>query len=408
MKTKTQLLQKCAELGISEDETRYLSSQSLMDLLRDKLCDIKNLPPQIDVMLCQNSQRYWDWNDPQPQYGTFMVMRFWQNPHIYIEEKLDEVRVKIHFTPTGIRVTSRHRSDVDFAFVEKTANFPWLQELYILLTTSGVYSSLQGITLDGGLLMPVNIQLPDGSCTISTRQASVSVANSSPEVAIDIQERYGPVQFCIYDIIERFTTYQARRAKVNIIHDVLRTHSSELYGRKQEQLYEIWRRPRSIEGNAAAAEKQLFYQQIIDTGGEGVIFKDKDSLYYPGVRSSEQHKLKPLHEIDCFVVDWKPGNVGSEHENLVGALIFGIWPAGRWDGTDPIAIATVSGFSDAFRRDITSEKGALKAEWYGRVATLRYEAKTKNGKLSHAILHEWRNDKTALECMGYELEHKVQ
>ena len=170
-------------------------------------------------------------------------------------------------------------------------------------------------------------------------------------------------------------------------------------------------------------EKVKFYQDIVSRGGEGCVLKDLIAPYMSGKRDKVWVKAKRsvsgsfLEEkagdtIDAFVIGYKRGNEGTNIENYVGALDFGIYlldDEGNYImddmGITPLVhhIATISGLTLEEREQMTEigpdKLPRLKKEWYNRVAEIDgQDVSSKNLRLSHALLKRWRIDKNASDC----------
>lgn len=167
--------------------------------------------------------------------------------------------------------------------------------------------------------------------------------------------------------------------------------------------------------------KTKFYQDIVSKGGEGCVIKDLNSVYV-GKREKTWVKAKRsvsgsiLEEqmgdnIDAFIIGYKRGNVGTNIENYIGALDFGIYlldDEGNYITDDmgiPVVhhIATVSGLTLEERQRMTEigPDGAprLKKEFYNKVAEIDgQDVSSKNLRLSHSLIKRWRMDKNADDC----------
>ena len=165
-----------------------------------------------------------------------------------------------------------------------------------------------------------------------------------------------------------------------------------------------------------------FYNQVVSTGGEGLVVKDLDSLYdLKGKRAGEWIKIKrnvtdSLLEaklgdtLDAFVIGYTRGN--GRNENLVGSIIFGIYLLDtnnqiilNEDGIPYIhEIAQVGGLDDALRNAISvyipeTNEVKLRPDVYGKVAEVSgQDVSSKQLRLVHPILVQWRMDKSPQNC----------
>lgn len=171
----------------------------------------------------------------------------------------------------------------------------------------------------------------------------------------------------------------------------------------------------------AKVDKIKFYQDIVAKGGEGCVIKDLNSSYI-GRREKTWVKAKRsvsgsiLEEqagdtIDAFIIGYKPGNKGTNIEQYVGALDFGIYlldNEGNYIVDDmgmPVIhhVATVSGLT-LEERQIMTELGqdglpTLKVSYYNKVAEIDgQDVSSRNLRLSHSLIKRWRPDKNAEDC----------
>ena len=111
-----------------------------------------------------------------------------------------------------------------------------------------------------------------------------------------------------------------------------------------------WHTPPAFEGSAAEA-----FAASQDQGLEGVVAKRLDSVYRPGVRSSEWTKVKNIHTQEIVVGGWRPGQ--GRRADTIGSLLMGIpGPAGL---TYVGHVGT--GFTQAFLADLSRRLTALRS-----------------------------------------------
>lgn len=175
--------------------------------------------------------------------------------------------------------------------------------------------------------------------------------------------------------------------------------------------------------SSTMTNKQAFYDQIINEGGEGVVAKDLNSGYEPwSKRRGDWIKLKRTvsqsllaektgDTLDAFVTGFKEGNPGTANEGLVGALEFSIYLTDDEnnyildENGNPIIhhIATISGITDELRKMISmkDENGnvTMLPRIYGCVAEIDgQDISSKNQRFSHAVFKGWRPDRSAETC----------
>ena len=91
------------------------------------------------------------------------------------------------------------------------------------------------------------------------------------------------------------------------------------------------------------------HRRILDSGGEGTVWKRLDQPYEPGRRVTHWLKRKRETTVEAFVTGFKPGTPGHGHEDLVGAVEFS---TRQTDGSVR-PVAWVSAWSDSERRAMT-------------------------------------------------------
>lgn len=364
----------------SKTDLEGMGISQIMDLLRSHYCKGKDILPQVDVMLCRNAKDFMDFSLDKPWRSEEMNRRFWSNLGWIAEEKVDGARLKVHVFSNGtVRMDTRRRSDVTYAFTERTDNFPHLKGIYEAVDKAG-YS---GVILDGEVYEPVK-NIDTGSVvTDSCLNATVAIMNSAPEVAIALQKKYEWVRYYLFDIIDPRIPHKERLKMINHIATIARTVCG----------MDV-RIPASVNFN-----KLEFFESLIAGGAEGVVLKLKSGLYEAGKRSKTQYKLKRFTDIDTFITGYKPGEHGNT--GLVGALFVSIFKDEK-----EFEIGAVSSFNDDLRHEMTAPDGSLKDEFYGKVVTCRFQELTRTGRMRHAVFVGFRPDKNMHDCKGEELEQE--
>lgn len=389
---KKDLIKKAIDLGIEVPEKA--KSAEIMDLLRDVLCAGKHIVNQIDPMLCADAKDYIDYDLDKPWLTPEMNRKFWNNPNWIADTKLDGCRFKMHVTPDGLRFDSRRRSDKDYAYKERTDNFPQFKmskEDYAEL-----FSIFGNCVFDGEMLMPVDSIDTGSVITKGTCNTTVAVTNSDPETSIPLQEKFGWCRFKVFDIVPyanfaittgspfaNDATYKCRRAYVK---------SFVVLAQKLGLPVEM--------PEAARDNKADFFETIVAAGGEGIILKDMDGLYEEGKRSKYMYKLKKFNTADCFITGWSPGE--KKHTGKVGAVLISVMR--DVDGRmEEVEVGAVGAIPNELRDEMTKPDGSLKDEFYEKVMEVRYQEITKNNRLRHAVIKQWRPDKSMCDCDGVDI-----
>lgn len=392
---------KALGIPLTEEMTRGRGNKKLM---MDALAFHKNkgvdLLPQIEVMLCRDAKEWVDIAAPQPFDTPEMQSRFWLNDGWVAEEKLDGNRLKMHFTASGLRSDSRRRSDETYTYSEKTGNFPHLEFAkgsdaitWDAFNTDPFNPALIGTVLDGEVLCPKPVIDTGSVVTSSTQQSTSAIVNSGRAKAVEIQRSNDAwVEYHAFDVI-MFQGESVEHLPWSERRGILEAVISDLQKQPNGGYWKITR----VEFD----HKLNFFNEIVAAGGEGVILKDIKGTYQQDKRSKFQYKLKRYTTQDGFVVGWIPGEGGNE--GLVGAVEV----ATNINGIVH-KFASVSQFTMEQRLEMTDLDGSLKPEYYGQVMEVRGQILTKNGRFQHAVFLNWRPDKSAEMCDGYELKSDLE
>src|SRR4051812_42415456 len=112
---------------------------------------------------------------------------------------------------------------------------------------------------------------------------------------------------------------------------------------------------------------ESLYTAIVEAGGEGVMLKNPDAIYYPGKRKANTwYKVKAFDTVDCKIVGYEPGQ--GKYEGQIGALVV----------EDPTGTRIkVSGMTDEKRLDMSNR---LAEKYAGRMCEIRYFGKVGEAK----------------------------
>ncbi len=103
------------------------------------------------------------------------------------------------------------------------------------------------------------------------------------------------------------------------------------------------------------ADGLAFFEAARSRGLEGIMAKDRRSLYVPGKRTDRWQKIKIRPEQELVVGGWAAGT-GKAVE--LGALLVGVFDDGRFRYAGKVG----AGFTDASRADLLAAVGPLAAE----------------------------------------------
>lgn len=350
----------------------------------------ENTLAQIDPMLASDDpKKHQDFSADQPWRSPSLYAHYWNNDNMVAEEKLDGVRLKLHFTPDGVRADSRRRDTKTRMFSEKSQNFGHLLAMKV--------PDLNGTVLDTEGMIPGHKTgiLPSGEKFFGALPLSTAATNASPAVSRQIQDKFGPMQFWAFDILR----YKGK--------DVSQLPFTERRKLLEQVHQEIIKALPPSEGflhttrmETQSDKKLQLFEDLISKGGEGIIFKTKNHKYQEGKRPKDWQKLKRFQEVDAYVSGFVPGKAGNE--GLVGALELAVNINGVEHG-----IAAVSQLTLEQRKAMTAPDGSLKPEYYGQVVTFRGQELTKNGRFRHAVFVGFREDKTKQQIDGYEVADQL-
>ncbi|WP_337175411.1 hypothetical protein [Paludisphaera sp.] len=364
MKTLAELRGECAALGIALEARGRAGKEPFLAALQDYHWRTAHpdepLPAQVMPMLLGS------WNDLTSAEAAAIE----RDQHAWcVQEKKDGVRALLHVGRNGVRITGRTISQVSYRLSEFQANLPHL--------VAGL-DRLAGTILDGELVCPV-AEIDTGATTSAhPLQAAVAILAAGPEKARLIQDRQkARLRFHAFDLLS------------HLGRDV--THLP-LYDR-----LELLRRAAEAADNphleivpTYVAAKAAFHDRIVESGGEGTVWKRLDSPYEPGERSRLWLKRKAELTVEAVVIGSKPATPGKGHEGLVGAVEFGRRGA---DGAMR-SIAWVSAWPDDERRSMTqvgpSGELRLSPVYLGRRAWIAgLDLAAKSGRMRHARLVSW-------------------
>src|SRR5579883_1416170 len=116
------------------------------------------------------------------------------DPNWVAQLKLNGCRLLFHIAAKGNRFTSRGKSVDDFLFGEKTDNLPALRDLSL--------TGLDGTVLDGEIVSPYAVADTGKIVTRKALAVATAVINSDPSVAQKIQQKYGSMEYHVFDIVK--------------------------------------------------------------------------------------------------------------------------------------------------------------------------------------------------------------
>jgi ATP-dependent DNA ligase len=268
-----------------------------------------------------------------------------------MEPKLDGIRCVLINGPEGVQAFTRTKHDI-------TARLP------VELIDAARELPL-GTVLDGELgYLQTSVEFQHTLWPILDYNRTSRVTGSGPEVAqTKIRENAQEGHFLV------FWAFDILRSWYDLCTDV------KLYTRRE--LLEAWvdESPMIYVVDQRTGWDEWMYESYVAAGGEGVMLKNPDALYYPGVRTTQVwYKVKKFDTVDCIVTGFKPGQ--GKYDGQIGALLCRT-PQG-------VEIAC-SGMTDEQRLDFTAWFAMTKKGMVGEHIEIRFFGNV--GKTGKGIRH---------------------
>lgn len=325
----------------------------------------------------------------------------WDSSDWIAEEKVNGFRAMLTYIPAcGFGVFSGNRSDVDFLpmdYTEKTligGLRPWDEAFHNLFDTSFI--------IDAEAVCEAEIETKSGTFSHNTLSGIQAVWSVNAEESVAHQRGGAVINFHCFDYIPmdepsptEFTN-NARRVALNA---VLREMTK--FGQLQAVLREF-------------DDKTALLRKVWNSGGEGVILKNKYAHYDAGGRH-RQIAVKVKRSMSGEVGDDIDAFIGGtvltpewSKKGLIGGVKLYVYDKATEGQQEPqaVEIATVTSMPDALREELTTYnlhgKLCVKAAYYGKVVVVDgQELSARNRKLMHAVV-DWkrgfREDKFAMDC----------
>lgn len=193
--------------------------------------------------------------------------------------------------------------------------------------------------------------------------ATMRVLGSGPEEArlkqtVKREIGWPNIKFFVFDILQK-GNYPAYRLKQSERREGLRDLLENLgpdTGLMDIQMTDEW-----------PAWDDNIYTQIVNAGGEGVMLKNPDAIYYPGKRKANTwYKVKAFDTVDCKIVGALPGQ--GKYEGQIGALVV----------EDPTGWRiNVSGMNDWQRNEMSTH---LNTQYLNKMCEVRFFGKVGEAK----------------------------
>ena len=363
LKTLNELKTECEAAGIQVTVPGRASKEPYLAALQkyhwERECPGQPLPRQVLPMLLE------DWSDLDERHANEL-----ENDHHawIVQQKHDGVRVLLHITEDGIRITGRNLSEVTYRLTEFQDN---------LLHLHSGWERLAGTILDGELVCPRADVNTGTTVTSSALQAAVAVLAASSDKAATIQRSNNAyLRLHLFDVLEYLgedTTTLPLTERLRILDEAVGTTENTFV--ESVPSYSV--------------NKKAIHDGILEAGGEGTVWKKANAAYEPGKRVSHWLKRKRGLEVEAFVTGFKLGSPDRSHSHLIGAIEFSVQERGTIR-----PIAWVSGWSDQ-ERDVMTWKEpngtpTLNPTYFGRSAiVVGQDEAGRSKRIRHARLKQW-------------------
>jgi ATP-dependent DNA ligase len=370
--TLAKLQQKCQDLGLNVVQSgKRPAKEDYVTALRTH-----HLPEggvsyvDVEPMLC-----FAEWNlKPAEQE------HIWTSPNWAAQQKLNGCRAIIHFVKDqGVFAHSRTVSLKTYRMQELTK-----QLLFHAWTPS--FSA----TIDCELLIEKPIDTrgysAKGELTKTSLHSTVSALHLEPEASRRLQvAQDAPLMVHAFDILKMFDQ-DLQTLPLSERLNQLTQFRAAIAGTEIEQFFRF--------PPVVSSDKRAFFDQVIASGGEGVILKNLRAPYIASSSRSRDAwvKCKRRREHDAFVSGFLRGEPSTGWKNLVGALEFSVHTE---SGDHVLGYATNLTMEN--RQKITiydpeTDTVKLHPSLYGKVAEISgQDISARELRLSHCTIDRWRS-----------------
>lgn len=410
-RTIAEMKAECRRVGIELDPEHKYSRADLILLLSLHFLNIRiknGKPPSwalTERMSMDSPALCFSYkNLKEEQKETVMTSDRW-----VAEQKINGCRCLVYYHPKeGFSFFSRDISVTDYIPIEYTEKILLIHNGIVKRPSDfiGVYGNT--FILDCEILARNNIDTTfqgnnRGVVTGQTLNATVALLAYDASMSHKIQMEQSPLDFIIFDVLEYKGHYLYKKPLEKRMK--LREKIAEAISKTapfQQVKY-------TIEG------KEEFYQELIQSGFEGVVLKNMDAEYIPTTSRPRNVMVKrkvsmsqKWADVDLFISGFLKASKGKGWDGYIGALRLSTFIK-KLDGEEVEHwIATSSGIPMDMRRQMTSldlitGEPILKQEFYGKVLKVDGQDITHRSKrFAHAVIcweTGFRFDKTKHDCI---------
>ena len=292
------------------------------------------------------------------------------------EEKIRGCRCTAHVTADGLRLQSnKHGSPI-----ERTENFPHLAA-----------AKFNGVA--EGTIFDCEIWLP------TKEKPTHSVVLATPEKAAELQERYGPAELHIFDVVERATITFCRTLFSPVVDcsDSWEPNLHPLSPLDERRAYlehVFFNNPHLADHSIVLVEQRrdhdAFFEEVIAAGGEGTMLKMLSAPYVEGARMSYWIKRKEVDTVDGWITGISKNGDGK----IVSLRVSTHLPAGPRD---------IGAFKITAEMwlDLLDSLGELLPGVLGRAVEVKGNGWTSGGCLENLRFVQWRPDKSTFDPFAH-------
>ncbi len=309
------------------------------------------------------------------------LQQYYKSPNYVAEEKIDGC----HYVTVEGRFFSTRISDKTGQPVEKTSRIPHLNEALLKL-------GMPELILDGEISYP------------GWKSSDViSVMGCHPREAVRRQREDDTwMRYRVFDILRdpngnwlMEQPWKIRREILESLEGLLRDVCPQL------EILPVVR-----------SRKEQFLERILNDGGEGIVLKDINGLYFPGKRPTGNWiKIKMELDDDVVIIGFEAATrryTGGDRANWlywedavpvtkyhamgwIGAIVFG-----KYDKTGKLVkLGTCSGINEIVRERMSKTPEAF----IGQVITITAMERTSDGFYRHPRFTKFHHDKNPYECI---------